>query len=236
MTTIISTKLTYKTTSYPDGIINLVVSKVDADWIQTLRIQAGSNGHPSVVPSRDITMPGTSMSLARLVLQKHGIPVDDNSWVCRTDTSKPWDVSHENLCVPIAIIQHHLNISMNGARTITLKDYLNLFCITRPAEPEQDPIYVNVLDMDTAKQTLLICDAEDAEWLEGMPVRFNTKGFPMIQKDWGKWTPLMFEQARRAGAHTFDESVVFHIKLKEPRDVRKYFIAIMHKDRTSTLA
>lgn len=217
--------------------MNLVVSEVDAAWITTLTLQVGANGHPSVV--KDPELPGMnyqSVSLARAILMRHGIAVEDGQWVCRLDTSKPWDVSHENICIPASLIHRHLNTESKGARTICLKDYLSLFSIHRPSQPEADPVYVNVINMDTAKQSLLICDAEDASWLEGMPVRFNEKGFPMIQTDWGKWTSLMFEQARRVGAKELVEPVVFHLKPKEPRDVRKYFIAVVSKDRMASLA
>lgn len=234
MTTTVVCPITVKNDpKYPGGQISLVVSDEDADWISKLTLQLGRHGHPSVRSGKQID---DTTSLARLVMKHHGIAVEDNQWVCRVDTTKPFDVSHENICVPVPLIQRHIDCTMKGARTISLKDYLSVCSINRPSHPEAEPTFVNVIDMDTAKQNLLICDAEDAEWLEGMPVRFNQKGFPMIQADWGKWTSLMFEQARRAGADKEGDPIVFHLKPKEPRDVRKYYIAIVTKDRMTALA
>lgn len=234
MTTNVVCNLTVKNDpNYPGGKINLVVSEADAEWISKLTIQIGQHGHPSIHRDEDT---GGVISLARKVMMYNGIPVEDGQWVCRVDTSKPHDISHENICVPVPIIQHHIDCALKGARTISLKDYLNIFSVNRPAQPEVDPMYAAVVDMDTARQAWLICDAEDHAWLDGMPVRFNEKGFPMIQKDWGKWTSVMFEQARRAGAEEMDDPVVFHLKPAEPRDVRKYYVAIITKDRLKSLA
>lgn len=230
MTTTLAMKLDTKCPRYPDGIMQLTVSEEDVHWIEGLLLHPGAGGHPSTKGNGE-----EYESLAARVMREHGIPVPDGKYVCRIDTSRPNDVSHENICVPLACVQHHLPQN-HGARSITLKDYLALFSIHRPSVPKEDPVYVPVVDVDTLKQHYLIADKEDEDWLTGQLVRFNEKGFPMINAEWGKWTPLMFEQARRLGAKEMEDPVVFHLKEKEPRDVRKYYIAIVTKDRLHSLA
>ena len=235
MITTITAKLTSKTPRYPSGEMPLKVEEVDAEWILSMKYVLGQNGHPSILATAKNGM-DRNQSLARMILRRHNVAIDDGEYACRKNMD-PTDLTHENLCVPPTVFQHHMRANdYHPSRTISLKEYLNVFSIHRPPMPVADPCFVPVINMDTAKQAYLIADADDEEWLTGMPVRFNESGFPMIQRDWDKWTPLMFELARRHGCTEMNDPVVFRLKKTEPLDVRKHFVAIVTKDRMATLA
>lgn len=218
--------------AHPSGIIELLVSDVDAEWIASLPIQLGANGHP-MVPIHLDKPSAEACSLARMIMRRHGIPVPDHIKVLRKDTLSPHDLTHENLCVPACIVEKFSGCS--EPRSISLHDFASVFSITRPTEPEEDPVFIPCVDVDTAKLVLLVGDQDDYDWLAGKPIRFNNKGFPMIQIDWGKWTPLMFEQARRSGIAEDVHATILHIKPAEPMDIRKYYIAALTKTTLKTI-
>lgn len=220
--------------NWPSGFVPITLEDCDVDWLKDKKITLGQNGHPSaeMFPGQP---PYDFESLARQILNRHSVVTPTDWRVYRKDTDHPLDLTHQNLCVPPDLISRHLKD--DGFRAINLIDYKKVFCLTRPAEPDADPVFVHVINMDTGKLTMLIADAEDAEWLEKTPMKFSKEhGYPLINTDWGKWSCLMFEQVRRSGLlEGLVEPVIHRLKPLEPLDVRKYYIGIVTKDAARTV-
>jgi len=211
-------KLKSKTKMYPSGLIPIECSDVDVEWIEPLTLSLGENSHPCIV-NHDIY----SGSLARLVLWKNGVPLEQDEVVYRKDTAKPLNVSHDNLCVPTYLLG---NKWWAGVRDVAFSDWSQ---ITRPIflSPEY---YSTTCVFEDGTDCVLQIDSEDT-WLEGRVVRFTPKGNLLI-KVWNEqlkeqWIPLSNELARRHYRGNLNGAIVRRLPTDDFYDVRKRHILIV---------
>jgi hypothetical protein len=215
--TIVLCKLNTKYVQFPNGMVEIECSENDAPWIQELEIKLGAGNHPCG------TMPdGSIRSLARQILQRYGIPIELDSHVYRWDVSKPLDVSHENLCVPLDLLPR--KDCLDGIRSVVLADWLNYFINTKTKQlPEPEPTIIQCLDIEKMCPVFFQGDSNDLDWLDGKVVKFSTKGIPLVQVDWNKFIPISAAQAKH---HMPDRPglMLRYLAPHTPLDIRKHLI------------
>ena len=211
-------KLNSKTKLHPSGLIPIECSDVDIEWIEPLTLSLGENSHPCIV-----NHPVYSGSLARLVLWKNGVPLELDEVIYRKDTTKPLDVSHDNLCVPISLLG---NKWWDGVRQVVFSDWSQ---ITKPLVLSSAYHSANCVFEDGTICVLQI--DEDDNWLEGRIVKFTPKGNILI-KVWNhqlkdQWVPITSELARRHYKGDLNGATIRRLPTNDFYDVRKRHILIV---------
>lgn len=208
-------KLKRKYPHYPDGMVPIECSEQDAPWIQELGIKLGVGNHPcAVLPD------GTNRSLARQVLQRYGIPVELEAYIFRLDITKPLDVSHHNLCIPLDLLPRQ--DCLDGVRSVVLSDWLDCF-INTTKRKLPNPTTIQCLDIDKMQPVAFQGDVDDLEWLDGKVVKFSSKGMPLVQVDWDKFVPISAAQAKRYMPN-HSGVMLRHLAPHTPLDIRKHLI------------